>query len=168
MTDREALRRLAVVVSEFASRCEEFGIEDLVTKLLTDLSEPAAPTEGTTLNFSSKLVAHIPNTAPTVTPVGVDPQGKVLCAGCYRDLIAERAQVEEFSPTVTRDDIPTDGSPEGWQERWEAHFKPTVTREQAERVKSALAYYFDAKDYGAMGPDWPAFFRAVADALEDK
>jgi hypothetical protein len=43
---------------------------------------------------------------------------------------------------------------------------PTVTQEQAERVKSAVAYYFDTKDYGAMGPDWPAFFRAVADALE--
>jgi hypothetical protein len=110
------------------------------------------------------------------TPLDVETHDqRIALKQLYRDL------AEPAAPAVTiccecgrRVETEEDGGPETqlrdgrwvccegcWDKAVGSVDAPTVTREQAEHAKAAISHYFDTKDF-----DWPAFFRAVADALE--
>lgn len=152
MTDREAIRRLAGIVKAHAEATRAWEIKAAVDWLLNDLAEPAAPTDD--------ALAHTHLRCSR-------------CGGYYRPGTAH-----DCSPTVTRcedDHLPAgticpkcggrrlpSGAGGG---SWVHAPEPTVTREQAERVIRILER-MPPDQRMAMPKDWPAFFRAVADALE--
>jgi hypothetical protein len=142
VTDREAIRRLASILhARVAGEEQPELVLDWIDRLMVDLAEPAAPTVTATCTDCGRPITHL-CTAPTVT---------------------RESRFEEALKIMDRmiEELPA---------------YPPVTREQVtEVVTPALAVWVRHSvkmtwedELGAMPhlPEWPAFFRAVADALD--
>lgn len=177
MTDREAIRMLAKAVLTLSRLVPHTSVEGLAKTVLEELPMPAAPTDDACdppndryewmdeydRGHADGLAAARKLNEPAARTDGKwpnnDPRSAFVAGAAWWEFTKTGATIWASD----RDRAEAEAERRFWRPA-----APTVTREQADRVKTALAYYFDAKDFGAMGPDWPAFFRAVADKLEGK
>lgn len=148
MTDREAIRRLASILhARVAGEEQPELVLDWIDRLMVDLAEPAAPTDddqpcehgGMVCEMCAYNRGHADGLAAAAALNAAPTAGRCSCGG-----LVVLGSKHRCSPSA-----------------------PTVTQEQAEWMAEAARIGFQLRRLPAPSDDeMPAFFRAVAAALE--